>query len=57
MIVTITADFKKAVFTWNEELTECEVSTMNIEDEELEALIDKKAHEGASVSGWQTSIA
>ena len=56
MIVTarLLADpFAFARFTWADSCDECSVVTGgDISDEQLEALIAAKGHEGAAVEGW-----
>lgn len=57
MIVTVTADYKKAVFTWSDDLEDCDMVAVGFEDEELDALMAAKAHEGADVNGYNVDIA
>ena len=57
MKVTITADYKKAVFTWNEDLTECEYTAVGFEDSEIDQLIELKANEGKIVDGYDVDVA
>ena len=57
MTITITSNYKKAIFTWNDDMSNCSVAAIGIEDDELEKLIAQKAHEGAAVQGWEPSIA
>jgi len=45
-----------AVFTWSDDLQDCDVLAVGIEDGELDALIAAKAHEGAEVDGYTTEI-
>lgn len=56
MKVTITADYKKAVFTWDDTATKCEVSAIGLEDSEINFLIESKAHMGCQVSGYGVEI-
>jgi hypothetical protein len=56
MEVTATKNYSKAIFTWNDELTECTHVAINISDEELQCLINAKAHEGNDLEGWNITI-
>lgn len=56
MKVTITADYKKAVFTWNDAATECEMNAIGFEDSEIDSLIASKAHMGSQVSGYSVEV-
>ena len=57
MIVTVTADYKKAVFTWSDDLEDCDMVAVGFEDDELDALMAAKAHQGANVNGYNVDIA
>lgn len=56
MQVTVTAPYKKAVFTWSEDLEDCSVVAHGFEDDEFDASIEAGAHEGADVDGYEVSI-
>ena len=56
MTITATKNYSKAVFTWNEDLTECNHTALNINDEDFNLLIEAKVHEGADLSGWEVNI-
>jgi hypothetical protein len=55
-VVTITAPYKKAVFTWDEECDSCEVSAYGFEDEEMEMFVSTKAYMGKDLSGYEVTI-
>lgn len=56
MIIEATQDFKKVIFQWNEDLTECNYSALGVTDEEVETLIDAKVNEGVDLEGWEVKI-
>lgn len=59
MKVTVTAsngDFKKAVFTWSDDLMDCDMASYGFDDEELDAIMEGKAHEGADLDGFIVEI-
>ena len=56
MKVTLTSEFKKVVFTWNANLSECEFASIGATDAEVDLIVKANGHEGASVTGWQTTI-
>lgn len=56
LVVTVTAPYKKAVFTWDESCESCSVSGYGFDDQELQMLVASKAHEGASLEGFEVSI-
>ena len=56
MKVTLTSEFKKVVFTWNADLSECDFASLGATDVEVDAIVAANGHEGASVEGWETSI-
>jgi len=53
--VTVTRNdgFAKAVFTWDNELQNCTVQSHGFTDEEWDTLLEKGAHAGADVDGYQ----
>jgi len=57
MTVTATKGFQRAVFTWNEDLTELTYSAMNIENDQIDELLANKVHEGCDFDGWLVTIA
>ena len=56
MTITATKNYSKAVFTWNEDLTECNHTALNINDKDFNLLIESKVHEGADLEGWEVNI-
>ena len=56
MKITATQEFKKVVFVWNNELTECKVTALGVEDNEIDALVKSKVNEGNDFEGWNVSI-
>ena len=56
MKVTLTSEYKKVVFTWNADLSECDFASIGASDEEVDAIVAANGHEGASVAGWETTI-
>lgn len=56
MIITVTAPYKKAVFTWDDALENCELKAHGFEDEEIDMLIENKVHEGADLDGYSVDI-
>ena len=55
LIVTCTAPYKKVIFTWPT-MDECQVVALGASDEEVDALVAARAHEGCDVAGWHVSI-
>ena len=56
MIITATQDFKKVVFKWNEELTECSYSAINVDEDVVKEMISNKTHEGNDFNGWNVEL-
>jgi hypothetical protein len=56
LVVTITADYKKAVFTWDDELESCDYTAHGLEDDEIQMLIDTKACQGKNIEGYEVTI-
>jgi hypothetical protein len=56
MKITATSEYKKAIFTWDENLTDCEVSALGLSDSDIDFLVENKAHEGKDVAGWDINI-
>lgn len=56
MTITATKEFSKVVFTWNDDLTECNHVALNVTDKEFELLIDSKVHEGSDLEGWNVDV-
>jgi hypothetical protein len=56
MKVTVTADYKKAVFTWSDDLMDCDMVSIGFDDDELDAIMEAKGHEGADVAGYVVTI-
>ena len=57
MIITATKGFSRAVFTWNDDLTECNHTAIDISDDEFNELLNAKVHEGSTLKGWNVEIA
>jgi hypothetical protein len=55
-VVTITAPYKKAVFTWNDECDACDFTAHGFEDDEIQMLIDTKAYQGKNLEGYEVTI-
>ncbi len=51
MTITATKEFSKVVFTWNEDLTECNHTALNVNDKDFDSLLNAKVHEGADLEG------
>lgn len=50
MIITVTNKAnpqRLAIFTWNDELTDCDFRAFEVSDEELDLMTESNAHEGA----------
>jgi len=56
MTIIATRDFQKAVFTWNEDLDECNHTALGISHKEMDTLIENKVHEGVSFKNWNIEI-
>lgn len=56
MKVTLTSAYKKVVFTWNDDLSECSFASVGATDSEVDVIIAAKGHEGADIAGWETSV-
>jgi len=56
MIITATKEFSRVVFTWSEDLTECNHTALNVSSEEFQNLLDAKVHEGCDLEGWNVTI-
>lgn len=56
LVVTVTADYKKVVFTWSEDFSEFEYTAFGFEDDEIDSLIDAKAHQGVDVDGYAVDL-
>ena len=56
MKVTITRDYAKAVFTWSDDLQDCHLTSYGFEDDEIDALMAAKAHEGKLTEGYTVEI-
>jgi len=56
MKITVTAKFKRAVFTWDEELETCTVDAIGFEEGELDLLVEAKVHEGADLEGYLVEV-
>ena len=56
MTITATKEFSKVFFTWNEELTECNHTALNVNDKDFDSLLNAKVHEGADLEGWNVEI-
>ena len=56
MIITVTQDYKKAVFTWGENFEECDYKAHGFSDDEIDLLIKNNVHEGADLEGFKVSI-
>lgn len=52
MKITLTQDYKKVTFTWNEDLTECDHFAFGLYDEDFDYIIENKGHEGCNIEGW-----
>ena len=56
MKVTATKGYKKAVFIWDECLEVCSNTSIEMDDEEIQNLVDNKVHEGSDLEGWEVKI-
>lgn len=56
LVVTVTADYKKAFFTWAEDFSAFEYTAIGFDDAEIDALIEAKAHQGVDVNGYAVDI-
>lgn len=41
-----------ARFTWSEDLQDCDVVAMGIDDDAMDAILSVRGHEGAPVAGY-----
>ncbi len=56
MKITVTAPFKKAVFTWSDDLQDCNLESQGFDNDEIKMLMDVGAHEGADAEGYAVDI-
>ena len=56
MTIIATKDFARAIFTWDEELTNCSHSALGVSDKDFDLLIKSKVHEGSDLKGWNIEI-
>lgn len=56
LVVTVSADYKKAVFTWAEDFSSFEYTAIGLDDSEIDALIEANAHKGVDVSGYAVDL-
>lgn len=56
VVVTVSADYKKAVFTWSEDCSECEYTAVGFDDSEIDLIMESKAHMGSDVEGYTVEI-
>lgn len=57
MVITVRKEESVAVFTWNNELTECCCDAVGFTPSQIDDLIAMKLHEGADVAGYEVEIA
>lgn len=55
-IITVTADYKKAVFTWDNDFENCDFKAYGFSDEEIDEMIENKVHEGADYKDLTVEI-
>jgi len=56
MTITATKEHSKAIFTWNDGLSECHHTALGVSDQEFDQLMDNKVHEGNELEGWDVQI-
>lgn len=56
MTVTVERDYARATFTWSDDLQDCDVVAVGFSDEEIDAMIASKAHEGADFPGCKVTV-
>ena len=56
MKVTVTQDWKKIIFTWNDACDECTYKNLGFEENEINEIIRAQAHEGKNVDGFVVDI-
>lgn len=56
MIITATKEHSKAVFKWNDNLSECRHTALGVSDQQFNQLIQSKVHEGNELEGWDVQI-
>jgi hypothetical protein len=56
MIITATKEHSKAIFKWNDDLSECHHTALGVSDQEFKQLMDNKVHEGNDLEGWGVQI-
>lgn len=47
----------RARFTWSEDMQDCDMIAAGFSDEEIDAMITAKAHEGAAFEGCKVEVA
>ena len=56
MKVTVTQDWKKIIFNWNDSYDECDYINLGFEENEISEIIRAQAHEGKNVNGFVVNI-
>lgn len=59
MIVTARLDADPcafARFTWSDDLQDCDLLALGLDDNQLDALLAAKVHEGADLEGYTVTI-
>jgi len=61
LVVTLTRSDEDACafarFTWSADMSDCDVVAVGVEDDELDAMLAAKAHEGADFPGFDVEVA
>ena len=56
VITASKGNFQLVTFTWNEELNETSVTSIDTTDDEIDELIANKVHEGNDFDEWVVSV-
>lgn len=54
--VTVSKNDNVATFKWDDSASECEYTALGFSDEEVDAIIESKAHMGAAVEGYEVEV-
>ena len=46
-----------ATFTWSADMQDCDVVSVGLSDEQIDAILAAKGHEGADVPGYTVTLA
>jgi hypothetical protein len=56
MLVTVIKGHNVAKFTWSDDFMDCDMVSIGFGDDDLDAIMAGKAHEGADMEGYEVTI-